>query len=365
MARAAVLVLALAVAGAGFALATRVASGRSAFTCASASGTSTTVGTITSLLKANVYVDTAYVGGAPYTLKQGNYVCTDPKGQALFKLSRSSKTTSCNTFPNTKLRVYPPSTPLIILWSNGKTWCKTSKGKSGWFGSYSGTMRLYTSDPVFAVTDTRKTAILAVDYGFVRLSAARAKGVIVGPFQQVTVKLGGTAGAPEAFTPTPQDRAAIAQLAPLPTPDYAPPDPDGSALVKAMFARKSIRVGLADGLDERALTFAKQYLTFLARQWGLKLALVQPADEDALFAQRIDVLVGPTPEQPGRAITTFFFSDEHGGSWSLETIPDQVLPPALRHFLSESLQAGHYASFYTAAFGQQPDYKPLEPLLFP
>jgi hypothetical protein len=337
--------------------------------CLSGSLSTTSVGTITNIVHTSVYANTSYVGSAPFTLKGRHYICTDANGQVQFTLTKS-KTTTCNTLPRSKLRVYPPAPPTNVviefLISPGKSWCATSKGKEAWYSARVAKVRLYTKDPVFGVAVVERRAVVKDTYGFLAVYAASIKRpVLLGPLQQVAISANGTVREPDAADITPEDRAAIAQLGPaVPTPDYSRPSSGSSKVLARVFSRGVIRVGVDAKAPERTQLFATRFFAALAERWKLRFERVATDARKALAAGEVDLVVTRERARGDTAVLPFA-TDDVGSPWDLELLPEDDLVSAVRGYLRNALDSADYATHYQAAYAEPVTYQRFRAFIFP
>lgn len=340
-------------------------------TCSGSAG-DLNVGTVSTVLSAVAKVNSssAYSG---MQLKNKNSICTDAAGRIKYTLTRT-KTSYCDSgtpVHKSKVVIYTGSTT-IAHWptfgANNWSWCNAA-GKSKVVYSASGKATLTTSDPLFGVfVDKDASATAKVVLGFLDVSGGKGR-VIVGPSQQITVAATGALGAVVRIVLTDGDRATVAGLRPLvAAPSFARPPAGDSAVLRRIYATETIRVGYDSRAgDSRIADFVKRYYSNLARDWKVKLVLsAVPAAEApaALAAGEIDVEV--TPAAPSDKVTAFPFFDRRGVLWRNQIVPgDAGWNAGLRNYVIATLNTGRYGALYEAAFGVQPSYEPLRPLLFP
>lgn len=327
-------------------------------------------GQVTSLVHGTVMANNTFVGGAGFVLRQRHYLCTDLTGQVKFKLTRF-KTTTCTTFPRSRMQLYPdglPSRIIQFLTSAGKSWCATSKGTVGWFGTSVGRARLYTSDPVFGVTVTKRASLVQQTYGFFAVyTPATKEPLLLGPLEEVSISPTGVVTGPVPASLTAEDRAAIAELgAAVPRPNYARPAAGSSKVLARMYASASIKVGL----DSRKATpevaeFTKRYFTALARRWKLRLVIVPNDAPTALAEGLVDVIVAPTRTPGNVKVETLPFTQQGRTNWDLELLPESELVSGFRRYVRTSLEAADYAGHYTTAFAAAPSYERFRSFIFP
>jgi hypothetical protein len=318
-----------------------------------------------------VTANSTFVGGAGFVLRQRHFLCTDVTGQVIFKLTRF-KTTTCNTRPRSRMQLYPdglPSRIILFLPSLGKSWCSTSKGKEAWFGTNAGQLvRLWTSDPVFGVTVTKRAALIQQTYGFFAVYPPRLKEpLLLGPQEEVSISSTGLVTGPGPLTLTADDRAAIAELgADVPRPNYSRPAAGTSKVLARMYASGKIKVGLDSKKATPEVTaFTKRYFTALARRWKLSLAIVSNDSPSALAEGLVDVIVAPTRTPGAIAVETVPFTEQGRTTWDLELLPESALVSGVRRYVRTSLDAADYATHYRAAFGAAPSYERFRSFIFP
>jgi hypothetical protein len=329
------------------------------------------VGQVTTLVHGTVMANSSFVGGAGFALRQRHFLCTDLTGQFKFKLTRF-KTTTCTTYPRSKLQLYPdglPSRIILFLPSLGKSWCSTSKGKEAWFGTNAGQLvRLWTSDPVFGVTVTKRAALIQQTYGFFAVYPPRLKEpLLLGPQQQVSISSTGIVTGPGALTLTADDRAAIAELGTaVPRPDYSRPAAGTSKVLARMYASGTIKVGLdSKKATPEMAAFTKRYFTALARRWKLRLVIVSTDAPSALAEGLVDVIVAPTRTPGSVKVETVPFTQQGRTNWDLELLSESELVAGFRRYVRTSLDAADYAAHYSAAFSAAPSYERFRSFIFP
>jgi hypothetical protein len=341
-------------------------------TCAGSTGT-VNVGTVSTVVSAVAKVNSSSAFSG-MQLKSKKSVCTDGTGRIKYTLTRT-KTSYCDSgtpVHKSKVVIYPGSTTIAhwpaLAGANNWSWCHAA-GKGNVVYSASGKAKLTTTDPLFGVFVDRDASTTAkVVLGFLDVSGGKER-VIVGPSQQITVAATGALGAVVRIALSDGDRTTVAGLRPLvAAPTFARPPAGNSAVLKRIYATGTIRVGYdSEAGDSQVVNFVKRYYSNLARDWKVELALIPvPAAEApaALAAGEIDVEV--TPAAPSDKVTAFPFFERRGVLWRNQIVPnDPGWNAGLRNYVVATLNTGRYGVVYEAAFGVQPSYEPLRPLLFP
>jgi hypothetical protein len=279
--------------------------------------------------------------------------------------------------PESRVRVWPPKTgsqlQVVVRFEDGNSWCETGQGtEQSKFDANTGKVRLILQDPVFGVTyedPNSHTATVKVQSGYVevsKLSGSDPGRVIVGAGQQVSVPNGGEAGAVEKLELTAADNAAIADLPAPPAAALGRPSSTGSPELAAMFRNGTMTVFLENDVEPDTSDFATRFFTLLSKSWhvSLRLTMASPA------------VIATVARRPGtigvvRDLTSFAGFDQFaflvrpmGTPWLAVYPPDEGFGAALTSYVSAIVADGDYGKFYRAAFGVEPSYRPLEPVLF-
>jgi hypothetical protein len=196
---------------------------------ACASGSGTTVGTLSRILSTSVFVAKNSIGAAPCDLLARSEIRTDERGQAIFKLSSGGRDTKCILLPRSSVVLSPELNDQqpIVRFTNGRAWCSTKAGKSGFFSprklSRGRDIKLITGSSTFGVTFGAR----ATEPTLVKVESSRERGgVMITDFrnithrlksrQQVTVDSSGHVGKAMNAKIDVADRLALAQLGAAP-----------------------------------------------------------------------------------------------------------------------------------------------------
>ena len=242
------------------------------------------------------------------------------------------------------------------------------------------------NDPLFAVdvhaqseaaNPPRETTV-KVELGYIELSRRPdGSAVIVGPLQQLTVPHDADPQTDQVrrivLTPTEAARFSnLQRTAPTPKPDFTRPDQPNSAALNNLFTRGSLVVGVAlpagKQLDPQTSTFVTDLFTFLAKSWGVT-PVIQPPSTPAAIAKdlgrRIDLTLTQDLTGFGQFDEFPLFVDGTGALWRVVSGNDDIFDLELRHFFAGSVSDDkYYGTFYRRAFGKEPSYSDLGPLLF-
>lgn len=302
-------------------------------------------------------------------------LCTGD-GRATF-LVKPLKRTSCEMRPDARLRLYPPKLKkahrqVVIRFEDGKAYCGTGKDaedREEKYDTRKGQVRLLMQDPLFAADVDSERTLIQVELGYIEVSRRLGEGpVIVGAGQRVTVPELEIPGKVSAIDKTADDQAAFDALRPrTPEPDFSRPKRGvaGSPTLRQIFRRESIIVGVDPAGNKERTEFTRSFFAFLAKSWGVSLALREASTTSLVAQLRRDLNVAVTNEL--NQLTPFdrlpFFAASQ--VWYMGVVPDDVFAASLRRFLRTAVSAGAYRGFYRAAFSREPPLDPLTPVLLP
>ena len=346
---------------------TRAGDAYAVFVCGRSPTSKAAVGSIVSVIRAEVTVDasSAY-GGRP--LYEGSAVCTNGTGQVSYRLTREG-TTYCETGTPahaTRAAVYP-SADVAVKWSLGSTWCAGTEGARLRFASI-GKLNIHAADSLFGVVIGSKHETTAkVVAGFLNVSGTRTS-VIVGPGQEVVVRAGGEPSAAVAAELDGGDRVTIADLQFLVPPGKLPrPTAGDSAALRNILGKKSLIVAYTKESNAKTAAFVKRYFGEIGKSWGVRTmyeAHNSTLALNLLLRKRVNVVAMPTAKTPSTVDAVAFFT-VGDTPWQIAIVRDKAYGAATRASLLASLNTGRYAAAYRASFGVEPSYTALRTLLFP
>lgn len=300
---------------------------------------------------------------------------TNESGVIQFQL-HDNKFDRCQLSQRSSVQV-TPSDDVIMRLFDGRLLCGTNNkpGKRKIEGKNS---EFRVHDPVFAIDATKRQVQVVRGFVEARSATAGAVGRLVGPRATYTVPEGRGPGPAMTFHAEelqPVERAAADEMvAALPRPDFALPPSQGSRALARMANKEPLRVGVSDSETEANQTFIEKFCGFVAGQWGVSLEVkvqksivigdaVHEKDDDDL-GEDIDLAVSTGSSTGATAIP--FFNDGAERPWSLLVDqPDHRFADAITRFLIGALDVGEYGDRYVEAFGRQPTYEAVRPLIFP
>src|SRR5262245_34127877 len=284
---------------------------------------------------------------------------------------------TCWMDPGSRVRVHPPTKKgnrdvVVRFEDGGSTWCNTGTAtEDSKFDANTGKVRLIMRDPLFSVgVDAEKTVIVKVDLGYIEVSKLAGSGaVVVGPAQQVGVPNGGEPGSPVPIALTPHDNERIQDLRPLvPAPSLGRPAAAGSPTLAAIYKSGVIRVAIGSDATAPVAGFARAYLNFLAKSWGLTPRFTLNAASANIaggLGTTFDVAATGDPALVRRFANFPLLEDGAGVVWSALRPADDAFGSALESFLAASVASGDYGKIYRGMLpGVEPNYTALRPVLF-
>jgi hypothetical protein len=178
-------------------LALGAAPGRAAGPCP-IRGAGPAIGSVVQLVNSSAFVGGKYVGAAPFSIRAGDSICTDARGQVAFELMGSrGSSTACITLPAS--RVVAASRPRF---ESGTSWC-VARGASSRL-TVGSTDVTAGKDSLFGISVLGTRMQVKVLTGSVDTPQGR-----IDRLRQSTLAPGRS---PTSAVPTPDDRRAIAQL---------------------------------------------------------------------------------------------------------------------------------------------------------
>jgi hypothetical protein len=312
-------------------------------------------------------------------IRAGQSLSTDTNGSVDFGLDQKLET--CRLFQDSEI-VAAPASGILLRYERGTVWCFTTADPSIALTAGPADVEFAMSDPLFGVVVDGGQATLRVVQGVVDVRpSGSGTGVplLVGPDQQVVVLEGGVPSGADDFNTEslpPAQKETVSEFdAAIPSPNFDPPEPGGSAgLQRILVENESIAVGIdvrfagdpVEGTDTADWDFVDLFFLFLADHWGIGFAprALQPEEAGpALEDGTIDVFVTPEPASEFGSFP--LFGGLEGRTWSASFVAaDELLGEALRSFVVASLQQKDYIIQYSQAFGaDHPPYEPLRPLL--
>jgi hypothetical protein len=161
-------------------------------------GAGPAIGSVLQLVNSSTFVGGRYVGAAPFTIRAGDTICTDARGQVVFALSGSrGGSTACITLPAS--RVLAAARPRF---ESGTSWCVTRGAASGL--TLGSTPVTAGKDSLFGISVLGTKTLVKVLTGSVDTPMVR-----IDRLRQSTLAPGTS---PTTAAPTADDRRAIAQL---------------------------------------------------------------------------------------------------------------------------------------------------------
>ena len=303
-------------------------------------------------------------------------LCTDESGSFADFLLGAPNPAECQMRHPARLRLYPPKLnpahlQVVIRFEDGLTACSVGKTVAKKFDARKGQVRILMGDPLFDVDVDAVRTLVKVELGYVEVSKLAGGGaVIVGPAQQVTV--------PEKAEPDPvapivksaDDQAAFNDLrGTVPKQNFGPPAPDGSPVLRRIFAKKSILIGIdAHRADQSPIVFARTLLSFLAQQWGLQVGFSSasvPTIVKGLQGGKFDLGITSDAQSLQTFGTVPLLADSKSSVWVVAFPADAVFARAFGSFVRAAVSSGIYGADYRRAFAnKEPSLDPLRPVLF-
>ena len=342
------------------------------------SATASKVGSVKKVVNPAARVNDTEVSAGD-AITAGAVLTTNEFGVIRFALN-DKKFDDCQLSRQGSVRVKPSSRVAMAL-NGGRLLCGTNNSRSE--RTLEAPDSVFTMrDPVFLIDATNGPVTLQVARGFVeaRSAVAGAAGRLVGPGAAYTVPREAGAGPVRPFDTREltevEQGAASEMLAALPQPSFALPPSKGSPALARFENGEAIRVGIDDEEDDAHKAFMKEFLGFVADEWGVSLqvrararysvgiagsAVAQREDE---LGRDVDLIVS-TGQKAEKAKNIPFFDDGGDHVWSLFVDQaDSGFAAAVRDFLVNALDIGEYRNRYVAAFGRQPTYEAVRPLIF-
>jgi hypothetical protein len=324
------------------------------------------VGKVTKLIRSRVKVNKQPVVGTQPLNKRAR-IATSKRGRVAFCLN--TKGSHCRTLRRSLLQVAPGDGYALAV-RRGFVTCNTTTKKHRIVRVKTVTgARVMFKDPVYALDVRPNATIVQVVKGLVYVSSASGGSpIVVGPGQQVAVPAGGQPSQPEKLDQTPAEAADAGVLAQqVPAPNYSRPPSGDSPTLSRIYKTGTIDLGIDlsdpnDAWRSAELKFVATYCAFLAKQWKLKLNLLQftkSPDEvgNALAGGEIEVGVTPNlVDQVPVFALPFFFNPDRSDWDFVGDESDEGLLTALDGFVNQTVLAGLYGNLYLHAFKQAPDY---------
>jgi hypothetical protein len=273
-----------------------------------------------------------------------------------------------------------PSIAFNLL--SGELQCITSSGAEQHWRTR--TADVAVGDPAFVIIASKWRTVVRVRRGIVAVTGRahpHAEPTRILADMQSTIPANGDPGEPVQASWTSKELSMFSRLPSAP-PFLGRPAIGGSDALRSIFDRTSFVVGFDESLvsDEAAAEFAKSFLSFLAKSWGLRLAFevtTPSAAARALSSGGFDAFVTADPgavpfvgrEQLGAnagATAIPFFADSNGELVSIDFPADAGATTAVRRFVgTTALQTDDYRRLYAAAFGAAPPFGPEGEIAFP
>ena len=334
----------------------------------SGGGGSSAAGKVLKLGSPTAKVAGVAVGGGE-VIKATQHVTTTASGSVDFSVS--SVITSCREWSSSNL-VVAPNSSTALQWVSGSATCSTNKNSSN-VQIEAGGAHVIANDPVFTIVVQEGDVTIRVAFGFVLVGGQglAETGVPIGPNQQLTVGADGAVQGPAFVDPAslPGEEASANEefTADLPQPDFGRPDPEGSEALQRILDSGTLRVGLdGDAIQDRGTKgFVQSFFGFLANSWDVALDFGEFPSADvvkALQGREIDIAVSPQPVSDAQA-APFFSEPGATSTWSTTILPDDSFLAAIQRFLDGTLQVDVYGSAYRDAFGTEPEYVAVLPLI--
>jgi hypothetical protein len=329
------------------------------------------VGAVTDIVSPEVDVNSGQVYGTT-KLKARDKLRTTGGGATKFCVKQ--KQTKCQTLRPSMLQVRPGPNVIARIDRGYVTCATTVAGVQKWSFFDVGKkkpkrVRLKMSDPVFAVGVNTKTTVVQVFSGVLEVTA-HGSTKVVGPNQQVTVVSGKKPNSPKPFElvgPAAANATSLRDQAP--SPSFRRPSTAGSPTLARIFKGRSMSVTVdsSNTRSQAAFTFTSNYVDFIAKNWGIRVARdlqnVSAAAQN-LCSGTLDLYATPSPGALGVGAWRLpFLKDPAGVAWYLAGLDDDKFRLAIRSFLIQTLQSNVYAAYFRAVFQQNPAYGIFEPVL--
>lgn len=370
----AVAVLAASCGGGGHTSSTTSSSGETT-SSSSSSTTPPTVGVSTIGGITQDPIRRAFVNGTEVAsvgkLRAGDKLTTNSSGELAFALDRKIK--ECTALSGSKLQLQP-SADVLVAWTAGTSVCVTTSQPGTVLLMAGGRLALTLADPVFTVSTASNRTVVKVTSGFVEVEDRSHPGtkLLCGPDQEAIAPAGGDLQGPAPIeAAVGRERVALADAQRLFTPSgLARPSPAGSPLVTGVLRQGVVRIGVVtDSRDSETAAFIETFRAALGKAWGIKTtarALSAGDERTAIRNGTTDLVITTAdPATLGTGLATAPFATTSDGTHLSQVVSgsDPGLALAFNRFLGASAATGAYKSWYEHAYGGDPDYNDLRPLL--